>query len=62
MHFASFTNLSHTNEQKIEYSFTYPALPNLLSLGVIILGVFLLLIGVTFLIILHKASKLDLKK
>jgi hypothetical protein len=61
-YFAAFTNLSPTNEQKIEYSFTYPALPSLISLAVTIIGVFLLLIGVTFLVILHKASMLGSKQ
>jgi len=60
-HVATFTNLNHLNEQTIEYSFTYPALPNLVSLAVTILGVFLVLIGLTFLVILHKAKVLNSK-
>jgi len=60
-HVATFTNLNPVTEQTIEYSFTYPALPNLVSLAVTILGVFLVLIGVTFLVILHKAKALNSK-
>jgi hypothetical protein len=61
-HIAIFTNLSPTNTQTIEYSFTYPALPSIASIVIIVLGVFLLLIGVTFLVILHKANLLNSKK
>ncbi|XHH09660.1 MAG: emp24/gp25L/p24 family protein [Candidatus Bathyarchaeia archaeon] len=48
-------NLSESNPQNIEYTFTYPALPSLASIAIIIVGFFILLIGITMLMILRKA-------
>jgi uncharacterized membrane protein len=61
-HTAIFTNISPSSTQTIEYSFTYPVMPSLASLAIIVIGAFLVLIGVTFMVILHKAKLLQSKK
>lgn len=61
-YYAIFNNLSSANTQTIEYIFTCPVLSSLASLAITIVGAFLLLIGATFLVLLHKATLLQSKK
>ncbi len=49
-------NLSSTNGQTIEYSLTYPSIPSIVGLALIIVGVFFVVAGVTMRIMLQKAG------
>lgn len=61
-HIAIITNLSPTNQQTIQYTFTYPAAPAIASIAVIIAGLFLILTGVSMIVILRKAAEISKAK
>jgi uncharacterized membrane protein len=54
-------NLSTSNSQTIEYSLTYPAIPSIVGIVIIIVGIFFVVTGVTMMVMLQKAGTLKQK-
>jgi len=49
-----FENLSPTNQQTIEYSFSYPAISSIVSYSLMAIGAILLIAGIVLAVILNK--------